>query len=229
MKINCKKGEKKMHNQEQTKDDFMEALMEIFAKINSYYKQISLKENVVKQDEMQVDAANNSLVDETNVKAEDEKEIHMKSDLNININVDPKLDDEKINRFQNVMKKVIEEDTNEQINSIAKTFHDNPVESMKLLQSIVSKKAIESSLELKKMTQDTQKMIEEIRSTVNVNNPNAMDQISALNYLHSNEKKKFNLASNIINELKPLEKENETVKEHNTAKIKDKEMDGPAR
>lgn len=226
-----------MHNQESTKDDFMESVFEILAKINKYYREFSKTEKEVENNQIEQPNENNAEGNSSLETSESEKKIHMQIDLNVNISIDPKLDNDKIGRFQDVMKKVIEESLNSQVKTIAQTFHDNPVESMNLLQSIVSEKAIENSKELIKQTSDTQNMIENIRSTVNLNDPNAMNQIATLNYLHTNEQKKLDLANNLLNELKSLDKETinedeltkENKQENVKEKTKDREIDGPER
>lgn len=142
---------------------------------------------------------------------------------------DPKYDDEKIKRFQSAMKEVIKETDNEHVKSIAQTFYDNPVESMKMLQSIVSEQAIKDTKELITLTEGTSKMLNDIKSSINMSDPRALDQIATINTLHSNEQMKLKLANNILGELRPLEKESEanieqidTSKSHiSTAKVEE--------
>lgn len=210
-----------MHNQDTAKDDFMESILEIIAKIKDYYIQDKKKDNKKEIDEKEVNG---------NEVSEYQKE---------GIAAETKFDDERILRFQKAMKEVMRETDSVQVSNFAQTFHDNPVESMKMLQSIVSERTVEDARELVKQARDTSSLLENIRSSINMNDPKAFEHISVLNALNSNEQKKVELAENILNGIRPLEQvednehENRNKKdlelEKKNEKTKDREMDGPER
>lgn len=114
---------------------------------------------------------------------------------------------EKISKFQNAMQSIIESDADDRIKGIAKTFHDNPKESMKMLQSVISGQVIEQANELVGLTTETSNMIQLMRSNIDMSKPYAMDQLAILNQLNSQEEKKGKIANSILNELKTFELE----------------------
>lgn len=176
-----------MHNQDHTKDDFMEMMMELLEKIKEYYK--ASREVTAKEESEEI----------------------------------PEYKDENILRFQKVMKEIINETDKEPIKAIAQTFHDNPIESMKMLQSFISEKTINDAKQLASLTKETSMMLESVRSSINPSDPNAMDQLATLNHLNIKENEKMALAQNVLNGLNPLESNKEVEKEEESSKSKGNE------
>ena len=137
----------------------------------------------------------------------------------------PETNEVKISNFQKAMKDIIESDADKRVKEIAQTFYDHPKDSMKMLQSIISKQAIDQANELVNLTGETSKAIQSIRNSIDMNKPNAMDQISILNQLEKRENQKSVLANNILKELKPLEKEEEQTKELSADEKREKQSE----
>lgn len=198
-----------MHNQDTAKDDMLESILEIIAKVKDYYfKKLKDKEKVDEKKE-----------NKTPIQTEEVGAIGNSA-----------LDDERILSFQNAMKEVIRDTENKQVSTIAQSFHDNPVESMKMLQAVVAERTVEAAKELVVQSRETSKMYEEIRSSVNMDDPRALELISTLNHLHTNEGKKLELAENILSEIRPFNnesinnKEEESMKEIKNVKVKENEI-----
>ncbi|MFS0783357.1 hypothetical protein [Bacillus sp. 1P06AnD] len=160
-----------MHNQDTTKDDFLEAIFEVLKRLMKYYERN---------------------------KEEQAKVLKVGEMANQNIEKQP---DEKIKNFKEAMGEILKSDVPEEVKNIAKTFHDNPVESMAMLSHIVNENVLEKANELKQLTKESSDIISAIKLGVNMSNPNALDQLSELNNLENREKQKQYTANKVIEEL----------------------------
>lgn len=187
---------KKMHNQDTAKDDVMEAMFEIIRKLSDYYK----------RPEKQVENA-----EEIETKQELEQE-----EINI--------DDQRINKFQKAMKSIIKSEANDQVKKIAQTFYENPKDSMKMLQSVISDQAREEAKELATLTNESINHLKEIKSKIDMTDPKALDQLTFINILEEKEKRKSDLALSVLSEMNPLEKET-LKKPEQSLKLERREME----
>lgn len=160
-----------MHNQDTTKDDFLETLMAVFEELKKYYQERFMS------------------------KSEDDKaleeEVHNEKDVSKN-------NDEKKTNFQEAMQSIIDNTEDPKMREVAQTLYDNPEESMKMLSAVNSQRAKAISNELISLTKGTNEMIEQVKSNVDMEHPNALDHIQTLNSLQNNEQKKVILAESII-------------------------------
>ncbi|CAI6330547.1 hypothetical protein [Bacillus subtilis] len=185
-----------MHNQDTAKDDVMEAMFEIIRKLSDYYK----------RPEKQVENA-----EEIETKQELEQE-----EINI--------DDQRINKFQKAMKSIIKSEANDQVKKIAQTFYENPKDSMKMLQSVISDQAREEAKELATLTNESINHLKEIKSKIDMTDPKALDQLTFINILEEKEKRKSDLALSVLSEMNPLEKET-LKKPEQSLKLERREME----
>lgn len=189
-----------MHNQDTAKDDFMEALMELLAKLKDHYftkKEVKEKEVSEEKPEEKVS-----------------------------------VDDEKVLRFQRIMKEVISETNSEELAKLAKTFHDNPVESMKMLSAVVTPEVEKLSAAIVNATTQNMQLLEGIRNNLDPSNEKSLTAISMINSLITNEQKKLDVTNTIASELNK-EQGHSAVAEVEQFELRkrqsSKELDGPER
>lgn len=103
------------------------------------------------------------------------------------------------------MKEIIQETDKDEIKIIAQTFHDNPIESMKMLQPLFSDQQIAVAKELITLSKETSKMLEDVRGNINPTDPKALEYLSTLNHLNINENRKMELAQSVLDNIRPLE------------------------
>lgn len=177
-----------MHNQDTSKDDFLESIFEIANKIIDYFKERS-------------------------------KEL---KDYQLETN------DDKLNEFQVDMKKVINETENEKTKQVAQTLHDNPEESMKIIQEVV-KKRFENDIKestafldgIKKSIGDLEKRSLGLDSnsniTINIKQLNMLSEKAneTLNNLINNTSKNLNNSTENIINTTSNERKNYTSKNQN--------------
>ena len=172
-----------MHNQDTTKDDFLETMLEIVELIKERYRKI--REDALKA---------KNITEEKTEKPEEKSEVIGQSNDDINII-----------RFQKIMKEIIQETDKDEIKIIAQTFHDNPIESMKMLQPLFSDQQIAVAKELITLSKETSKMLEDVRGNINPTDPKALEYLSTLNHLNINENRKMELAQSVLDNIRPLE------------------------
>lgn len=169
-----------MHNQDTAKDDFMEAIMEIMNKLAEFYK-INREEK------------------------KKEEEVKKEVDLETDSEQGEEIKDERVLRFQKAMKNIIENTESEQVKVIAQTFHDNPIESMKMLQAIVSEQTVENAQFLSNSALATEKFLGDVKSAINMDDPRAMDLIATLDALKNEAKNNHEIAESIVKDVRPLD------------------------
>lgn len=177
-----------MHNTETAKDDFMEAIMEILSKVKEAFYLKSKKVQTKKKGE------------EKDTVGESNEAQEQKSNSSLKESPTGLTDQDKITRFQLIMKEVIQETKSEDVANIAKTFHDNPKESMKMLASMIEPEINE----LKKMSElaavESIKILESVRNNIDPSQGNSLETINLINALISNEEKKveqFKMIENV--------------------------------
>lgn len=198
-----------MHNQDTTKDDVMEAVFFILKKLmEQSKKKAKKKENEEEKNQ------NKELIPETNMDKTKIEENHDKAFG----------DNEKIERFKEKMSEIVNSDADDRVKEIADTFRKNPIESMKMLQSVLSDQIQHDAKELAKLTNESLKDLGEIKKKINMNEPDALNHIAFLNTLEGKEKRKHDLALSMLLEAKKfndkdkvnsIEKKKETVSKGN--------------
>lgn len=187
-----------MHNQDTAKDDFMEAIMEIMNKLAEFYKINKEKE------------------EKNKTKVAEKKEIDLESDSEKG----EEITDERVLRFQKAMKEIINETDKEDIKSIAQSFHDNPVESMKMLSAVISEQAVGKAQHLADKALSTGKLLGEVKSAINMNDPRAMDLIATIDALKNDAENDYEVAQSLIKDVRPLYQE-ESLKQTQNGEIGD--------
>jgi hypothetical protein len=191
-----------MHNHDTSKDDILEAIFEIVDRFQHYVKKEIKEWKENKENAKPVNSLGlDSKVEKTNLNEEKGKEDY----LNEKESTDP-----RVTRFQNAMKEIMGSDANNNVKEIAKTFYENPSSSMKMLQSVMLESMREDANKLIVMTEQNVNMFKEVRNTISMTNPKALDWISTLNNTIQNEQDKIKIAENILREAGGNVKENST-------------------
>lgn len=175
-----KGGNKKMHNQDTTKDDILEALFEL-SKMAKEFIENHIKEIKEEREKARIQAeALEAMKQLTGDKTED-------------------LLDDPHRLFKAAMKHIEQNTDNEQIKNMAKLFHENPLDGIKLIDEVTNHQRQDQAFELSEASKE---IIENLKKAQQLNNEKVTPDPQTeqlLSNLIEQEQGKLEMAATFLN------------------------------